>query len=265
MKSLLIVLSISVSNLLFSQKETWTNQFEFYFDSVSIPFQFDKSIYPTAQRSIISSPLWMLWHLRSKEVILKAYTDTTGSIEYNLHLAKERLETAKKLLPTDIIVVREIVMGEDLSTIPENKKRRVDVICIIPEPVVEEIATTPAPVKKVEHIIEMGVPVQLNIVFEGGKDVILPVSYEEVQFLIETMQKDSTLKVDLKGHVCCRNDVELSNKRANRIREILIGQGGIMPSRVTAKGYGNTQPLVPDTSEENMSRNRRVEATFSRN
>lgn len=258
MKSLLIAMGLLSTPLLFAQQEPTDNYgFLVYFDSVSIPFRFDQSALP-AKQNMLSSPLWMLTSLRSKKVILKAYTDTTGNTAYNKNLAQRRLNSVKNHLSPDIQVVEEKVIGEDLSDIPENKKRRVDVICVFPK-VVEK---APVPSEKIERSIEIGVPVQLNIVFEGGKDVVLPVSYEEVQFLIETMQKDSTLKVDLKGHVCCQNDLELSNKRANRIREILIGQGGIAPSRVTAKGYGNTQLLVPDTSEENMSRNRRVEAVF---
>jgi outer membrane protein OmpA-like peptidoglycan-associated protein len=34
---------------------------------------------------------------------------------------------------------------------------------------------------------------------------------------------------------------------------------GIAANRITTAGYGDTHPLVPNTSDENRARNRRVE------
>jgi len=62
----------------------------------------------------------------------------------------------------------------------------------------------------------------------------------------------------------------LSQNRANALREMIIDYAKSLDSnfdvsRVTAKGYGESSPLVPDqgtgNDEENQNTNRRVEVT----
>jgi len=50
----------------------------------------------------------------------------------------------------------------------------------------------------------------------------------------------------------------LSEKRAASVAGYLT-QKGIPPARIRTVGYGETQPLVPNTSPENKARNRRIE------
>ncbi len=51
---------------------------------------------------------------------------------------------------------------------------------------------------------------------------------------------------------------ELSAVRATTVLKYLISKG-VRPQRLTATGYGEIMPLVPNTSEENKAQNRRVE------
>jgi OOP family OmpA-OmpF porin len=39
---------------------------------------------------------------------------------------------------------------------------------------------------------------------------------------------------------------------------------GVPPESLTAKGYGETKPMLPNTSEKNRQMNRRVEFRFFR-
>ncbi|MBL0023671.1 MAG: OmpA family protein [Saprospiraceae bacterium] len=52
--------------------------------------------------------------------------------------------------------------------------------------------------------------------------------------------------------------IKLSEERAKTIKNYLI-EGGIAAFRVTALGYGDSKPLAPNDTEENKSKNRRVE------
>lgn len=75
---------------------------------------------------------------------------------------------------------------------------------------------------------------------------------------------DWVLRVD--GHTDSRpintpefkSNWELSAARAISVVKFLISKG-VPPQRLAAAGFGEYQPLVPDTDEESMRRNRRIE------
>gem|GEM_PF-1257982 len=68
---------------------------------------------------------------------------------------------------------------------------------------------------------------------------------------------------EIAGHTCDLGsegyNLVLSTKRAENVRKYLIENFAIAPYRLAAVGYGETSPLVPNTSEENRRINRRVE------
>jgi outer membrane protein OmpA-like peptidoglycan-associated protein len=53
----------------------------------------------------------------------------------------------------------------------------------------------------------------------------------------------------------------LSLDRANAVREYLINKG-IDPARLTAKGYGMTQPIADNKTEAGRAENRRTEVSI---
>jgi chemotaxis protein MotB len=52
---------------------------------------------------------------------------------------------------------------------------------------------------------------------------------------------------------------ELSTARASAVVELLVTTFGLEPSRLSAAGYGEFHPLVPNDSAENRARNRRID------
>jgi OOP family OmpA-OmpF porin len=50
----------------------------------------------------------------------------------------------------------------------------------------------------------------------------------------------------------------LSEKRAEAVVDYLV-KAGLPAPRFTATGFGSTQPLVPNDSEEGKAQNRRIE------
>jgi chemotaxis protein MotB len=52
---------------------------------------------------------------------------------------------------------------------------------------------------------------------------------------------------------------ELSTARASAVVALLIGSVGIDPARLSAAGYGEFHPRVPNSSAENRARNRRID------
>ncbi|MDF3027576.1 MAG: OmpA/MotB domain protein [Fluviicola sp.] len=250
MKGLLHSLFILVPILSFSQAKTSTDSMSFYFEfnSHEISLQNKRN---TETKTKLSK-------LRNQFLVLRAYTDSTGSKEYNLKLAETRLSSTNKWLkenfPGQFSIRTEIALGEDLSSKSDADKRRVDIL-------VSSSQTTPSNSKT--RSFELGVPIQLEIQFVYGRDEVLKSSYGDIQFLMETLQADKSLNVTLAGHVCCGTDGQnLSGKRAERIKQILVMEGNISGSRITAIGFGNKKPLFVEDSEEHRQANRRVEATF---
>ena len=101
-----------------------------------------------------------------------------------------------------------------------------------------------------------------NIVFGYNSADLTEESFLELDKVVELLQQNPNLSIELSAHTDDRgqdayND-RLSLLRANAAMEYIVRKG-IDRSRVTAAGYGEKMPLVPNDSEENRSKNRRVE------
>ncbi|WP_010651212.1 flagellar motor protein MotS [Oceanobacillus massiliensis] len=107
---------------------------------------------------------------------------------------------------------------------------------------------------------------QESILFDSGEADIL---VEGQPFLdrIGTLLTDIPNNVKVEGHTDSRpisnyrypSNWELSGARASSVVRYLIEENNLDVSRFSTVGYADTKPLVPNTSEENWSQNRRVE------
>lgn len=60
------------------------------------------------------------------------------------------------------------------------------------------------------------------------------------------------------------HNLDLSERRASAVRDFLVSTG-INPERITARGYGEENPVASNTSEAGRKENRRVEVIVLRN
>ena len=101
-----------------------------------------------------------------------------------------------------------------------------------------------------------------GITFEVAKATIRPESFGALNEVVALMNSDASLKFEIGGHTDSDGDdasnLRLSQQRADAVKERLISMG-IDGARLTAKGYGETKPLVTNDSPENKANNRRVE------
>lgn len=113
------------------------------------------------------------------------------------------------------------------------------------------------------HPIESGERIALrNVFFETGRWQILPESEYELAKVVDLLTKNPTLKIELGGHTDNVGRPEanqrLSEQRAKAVYDHLISKG-IPSDRLSYKGYGETQPVATNDTDEGRRENRRTE------
>lgn len=106
---------------------------------------------------------------------------------------------------------------------------------------------------------------RLRILTESGRWEIKPSYMEIIGKVAKLMKAYSTLNIEIQGHADSVNrskdrdlNKKLSQKRAEAVRDILIGLG-VPSTRLIAVGYGELRPVKPNNTEEGREQNRRIE------
>jgi len=101
-----------------------------------------------------------------------------------------------------------------------------------------------------------------NIEFETAKGTLTNKGKGTVDKLADILEQYSDIKIEIAGHTDSDGsesfNQKLSQSRVETVKGRLISRG-VNANRLTAKGYGETKPLVPNTTDENKQKNRRVE------
>lgn len=101
-----------------------------------------------------------------------------------------------------------------------------------------------------------------GIQFESGKDVIKKSSNAILNQISKVLIDNPTYLIEVQGHTDNVGkpevNLKLSENRANSVRNYLILKG-IAENRITAKGYGDTKPVVSNKTPQGKAKNRRVE------
>lgn len=104
------------------------------------------------------------------------------------------------------------------------------------------------------------VSVQIN--FATDKAEILPESQTQIEQIVTLLKDNPDLKLGIYGHTDNTGDathnLKLSEQRAESVVAALT-KAGIESSRLSAKGFGDTQPVADNASEDGKAKNRRVE------
>lgn len=209
--------------------------------------------------------------------------DVSGTSDYNKKLSENRARAVSAYLQKKIghnIELQSVTgLGKE-KQINDNrteelrgKNRRVDVFI--------DRVTAPGEIRAGKtfasffsrKISEMKVKDTFSLPdvnFVGGRHLWLPKGNKVLVRLADILKGNPSLEVELQGHICCDYDhfdgedldlktFNLSFTRANAIKEFLELQG-INSSRIKATGQGHLNPVVyPERTEEDFSKNRRVE------
>jgi len=135
-----------------------------------------------------------------------------------------------------------------------------------PEPVREPVrrpAPRPAPAPEPAPEPEMIFEFSAEVAFPLDSATLQPAAVAELNEAIELLSMHPELtRVQVGGHTCDLGDADynrgLSQRRAQSVHDYMV-ENGIDDDRLSVRGFGETRPKVPNSSDSNRRENRRVE------
>ena len=101
-----------------------------------------------------------------------------------------------------------------------------------------------------------------NVLFDSGSSKIGSSYLKDIDKLKRVLVQHQDYSCEIRGHAdnigTEADNMKLSVERAKRIFDYLVDKG-IPADRMTYKGFGETQPMAPNDTEERRQMNRRVE------
>jgi outer membrane protein OmpA-like peptidoglycan-associated protein len=100
-----------------------------------------------------------------------------------------------------------------------------------------------------------------NVYFAFASATLRPQSKPALDDVAAVLKKHPDWKLRIEGHTDNvggnASNLALSQRRANAVRDALVLHG-VAPARLTARGYGGGEPLVPADSEAARRKNERI-------
>lgn len=195
-------------------------------------------------------------------------------------------ETAKRknyeLAVTNAAANRNIVRLEARTAEADAAKKQVVVVQAAASQQAEELAAANANAvsdqaviadqeKQIEDLnaqkTKRGLVITLgDVLFGSGKSQLKPGGAHNLQKLVDFLDQYPQRNVLIEGHTDSIGsdslNQRLSERRANAVRNALIGQG-ISSDRITTYGYGKEFPVADNDTAANRQLNRRVEIVIS--
>ncbi|MBN2619670.1 OmpA family protein [candidate division WOR-3 bacterium] len=114
------------------------------------------------------------------------------------------------------------------------------------------------------QMVKRGMVITLEgVQFDLNKASLRPESYLILNEAAAILVNHPEIRVEIHGHTCSLGsdsyNMKLSDARANSVRDYLVMKHDINPARLSAKGYGETQPVADNRTEEGRIQNRRVD------
>lgn len=101
-----------------------------------------------------------------------------------------------------------------------------------------------------------------DILFDTGKATIQAASAGTLAMIADVLKADPDLALEIQGHTdnvgSAATNLALSKERAAAVKAALV-TAGIEDTRLTTNGFGDTQPVADNSTDEGRARNRRVE------
>lgn len=240
-------------------------------EKIEVFFDFDQ--YSLNDEAIKKLNTWIAERSNVEVVKIYGFCDWKGTNRYNDTLSLKRVNTVFEYLKQNKVVINKEYFLKGFGENFEQSKNQSDnrkVIVLFEEkqktvPKADKNGKDKSkPLSESVKKAKAGQKIKLeNINFYNNSAKWLPKSQKILYDLLCVMEENPTLKIEIQGHICCREDGDvndISTARAKVIFNFLI-RNKINRNRLSYKGYGTTSPIYPipeKTSDEEES-NRRVE------
>ncbi len=170
--------------------------------------------------------------------------------ENNLNQIEQDVSTKNE------ISLEQSIQKKELAEINLEESLNNDVL---PEEVtIEEITETKPNIQDSINIILK----DNAIMFQRMSSKVAQNSQETIEKIAHILKDNPNIKIEIAGHTDAKGDdafnQTISEQRANSVKELLVSFG-VEDDRLSAKGYGETKPLVPNDKDGYSLINRRVE------
>jgi outer membrane protein OmpA-like peptidoglycan-associated protein len=107
-----------------------------------------------------------------------------------------------------------------------------------------------------------------GIYFNTGSALLLPESQPALRQIAQLVRQSKVPVLEVQGHTDniggAQFNQELSQQRAEAVRQALVSEFRVPPGKLTARGFGFTQPVDSNDTVVGRARNRRVELACPR-
>lgn len=101
----------------------------------------------------------------------------------------------------------------------------------------------------------------VDVKFDHDQDVIKPQYFPNLNATAKVIKTHPELKIEIQGHTSktgeFKHNMDLSERRATAVKKYLVNE--TQASKLTTRGYGWTQPIDTNDTEEGRANNRRVQ------
>ena len=217
----------------------------------AIPTTYLKGIVQNIDKQLLTNAVCTLTDLQSQRTVAEVRTDAEGSFmlpvpsdrKYSLHI-----KAINYLLYSDNFVVR----GSSSALQPFIIQAFLQPIL---SPATQKNTPTETPKKAVGIVLK-------NVFFDTNKSILRGESEDELQRLTQLLLDNPQLQIQINGHTdnvgaAAANQL-LSENRAKAVYNYLINHN-IAASRLRYKGFGASQPLTTNDTDDGRQQNRRTE------
>lgn len=183
------------------------------------------------------------------------YVDYIGTLgfQFSFGTAPVTTSTASNPEPAQVVVASAVVDGDGDGVVDAGDR------CL---------GTSRGVAVDEKGCTQQGAVTLVGVLFENASSTLVHSSTAALDRVAADLVKHPQFEIEVQGHTDSigsnRYNLRLSQQRADAVREYLLQQGA-RASQVSARGYGEAEPVSNNESAEGRAKNRRVVMKVLRN